>query len=407
MSGLVTVAGAVDRAPGRPVGPAWLALLAGPLSFGITGPALVLDDIAGSLGTSGASAAALVTVFGWGVAVGSPLAGRMLARLGGRATLAISSALVVAGALLVLASAALPHLALVLAGCALQALGAVGLTVTALGLAVGPTAMGMVAAALAAFGAVAPLVGTQVAGALGWRAALVLPLLALLAVPAAVRGAQGPVAAGPRDAFGVALLVITVSALALITALPVGWAVVAAVVAIGSGLVLARHARRRPDGVVPGSVPRSGRFLLACAVGLGLAVVNFGIVYAAPPLLAAAAGWGPDQLGTALLGPYLTGGLLALLLVPATAGLRYRVVVLGLPALMVIAVALVAASGSAVALLAAMLLGSVTASAGQGALGLRAGDAVPVADRGPALSLFTLCYLLGAAFGPAIAVAVV
>lgn len=405
MTGLVTAAG---RTQGRPVALGWLALLAGPLSFGITAPALVLDDIAAALGTSAGSTAALVTVFGWGIAVGSPLAGRALARLGGRTTLAMSSALVVGGALLVLASAVLPHLALVLAGCALQALGGVGLTVAALEMATGPTAMGTVAGTLAAVGAVAPLVGTQVAGTLGWRAALVLPLLALLAVPAAARGAQPPVASGPRDAVGVALLVLTVSALAVLTALPTLWAAVAAAVALASGLLLARHARRHPDGVVPASVPRSGRFLLASAVAFGLAVVNFALVYAAPPLLATATGWGADQLGTALLGPYLTGGLLALVLVPATAGLRYRVVVLVLPALVVTAAALIAVGGSSVAVLfAAMLLGSVTASTGQGALGLRAGDAVPTADRGPALSLFTLCYLLGAAFGPAIAVAVV
>jgi hypothetical protein len=147
---------------------------------------------------------------------------------------------------------------------------------------------------------------------------------------------------------------------------------------------------------------------MVSAVAFGLAVVNFAIVYAAPPLLARATGWGTDQLGTALLGPYLAGGLLALVLVPATARLRYRAVVLVLPALVVAAAALAAVGGSSVAVLfAAMLLGSVTASTGQGALGLRAGDAVPPADREPALSLFTLCYLLGAAFGPAIAVAVV
>jgi MFS transporter, DHA2 family, metal-tetracycline-proton antiporter len=400
----VTAAG---RTRARPVAPGWLALLAGPLSFGITAPALVLDDIAAALGTSAASTASLVTAFGWAIAVGSPLAGRALARRGGRTTLAMSSALVVAGALLVLASAALPHLVLVLAGCALQALGAVGLTVTAIGLAAGPTAMGTVSGALASFGAVAPLVGTQVAGALGWRAALVLPLLALLAVPAVARGAQPAVAAGPRDPFGVALLVLAVSALAVLTALPLVWAVVAAAVALASGLLLARHARRHPGGVVPASVPRSGRFLLASAVAFGLAVVNFAIVYAAPPLLAAVTGWGSDQLGTALLGPYLAGGLLALLLVPAAARLRYRAVVLVLPALALTAAALAATAGSTVALFAAMLLGSVTAATGQGVLGLRAGDAVRAADREPALSLFTLCYLLGAAFGPAIAVAAV
>jgi MFS family permease len=403
MSAAATATG-VQRTP---VALPWLALLAGPLSFGITAPALVLEEIAAALGTTAGSAAALVTAFGWGIAVGSPLAGRLLARRGGRTTLAVSSALVVAGAVLVLASAAVPALALVLAGCALQALGAAGLTVVAVGMAAGPAAMGTVSGSLASFGAVAPLVGTQVAAALGWRAALVLPLLSLLAVPAALRAVSTPTAAGRRDPLGATLLVTAVSALALVTALPVGWAVGAVVVAVAAGLLLARHARHRPDGVVPRSVPASGRFLLASAIAFGLAVANFAVVYASPRLLAAVTGWGPDQMGTALLVPYLTGGLLSLLLVPATARLRYRAVVLGFPACALAAVALALVGSSAVPLFAAMLLGSATAATGQGALGLRAGAAVAPEDREPALSLFTLCYLLGAAFGPAIAVAVV
>ncbi|TQM43723.1 MFS transporter [Pseudonocardia cypriaca] len=384
----------------------WLALLAGPLSFGITAPALVLGDIAAALGTTAGTAATLVTAFGWGIAVGSPLAGRVIARLGVRRALAVSSALVVAGALLVLASAALPAVVLVVAGCALQALGSVGLTVTAVGLAAGPVAMGTVSGALASFGAVAPLVGTQVAAALGWRVALVLPLLSLLAVPAALRGAQPPVAGGPRDPLGVTLLVLAVSALALLTALPAAGATVAAAVAAGAGIWLARHARRHPGGIVPASVPRSGRFLLACATAFGLAVVNFAIIYATPPVLAATTGWGADQLGSALLGPYLAGGLLALVLVPVTAGLRYPVLTLMLVATSLAAALLAATGGAPAPLFTAMLLGSVAAATGQGALGLRAGAAVPPPDREPALSLFTLCYLLGAAFGPAIAVAV-
>ena len=368
MSAAATATG-VQRTP---VALPWLALLAGPLSFGITAPALVLEEIAAALGTTAGSAAALVTAFGWGIAVGSPLAGRLLARRGGRTTLTVSSALVVA-----------------------------------VGMAAGPAAMGTVSGSLASFGAVAPLVGTQVAAALGWRAALVLPLLSLLAVPAALRAASTPTAAGRRDPLGATLLVTAVSALALVTALPVGWAVGAVVVAVAAGLLLARHARHRPDGVVPRSVPASGRFLLASAIAFGLAVANFAVVYASPRLLSGVTGWGPDQMGTALLVPYLAGGLLSLLLVPATARLRYRAVVLGFPACALAAVALALVGGSAVPLFAAMILGSVTAATGQGALGLRAGAAVDPEDREPALSLFTLCYLLGAAFGPAIAVAVV
>jgi hypothetical protein len=91
MSELVLESVALRRRVALP----WIALLAGPLSFGITAPALVLDDIAAALGTSAGSTATLVTVFAWGIAVGSPLAGRALARHGRRTTLVMSSALVV------------------------------------------------------------------------------------------------------------------------------------------------------------------------------------------------------------------------------------------------------------------------------------------------------------------------
>ncbi|HEX4247962.1 MAG TPA: hypothetical protein VH008_08840 [Pseudonocardia sp.] len=52
---------------------------------------------------------------------------------------------------------------------------------------------------------------------------------------------------------------------------------------------------------------------------------------------------------------------------------------------------------------AATLLGSLAAAAGQGSLTLRATSAVPAGVRPAAMGLFTLCALLGAAFGPAIA----
>ena len=52
---------------------------------------------------------------------------------------------------------------------------------------------------------------------------------------------------------------------------------------------------------------------------------------------------------------------------------------------------------------AAMLLGSLSAATGQGALTLRAAASVPESLRPTAIGLFNLRYLLGAAFGPAIA----
>lgn len=89
-----------DTAP-LGVRPAWLALLAGPLSFGITGPTLVLHEVARDLDVSVVSATTLVTAFGWGIAVGTPLAGVVQARRGIRTALYSCLLLVVTGAILV------------------------------------------------------------------------------------------------------------------------------------------------------------------------------------------------------------------------------------------------------------------------------------------------------------------
>jgi DHA2 family metal-tetracycline-proton antiporter-like MFS transporter len=386
------------RAVGAPVAPAWLALLAGPLSFGITGPTLVLSDIARDLGVPLAGAASVVAAFGWGIAVGTPLAGGLLARRGLRTSLLVSTALVMTGAVLV---AAVPVLGALVAGTALQALGAAGLTVGALSIAGSPATMGTVTASLAGFGAVAPLVGTQVAAAWGWRTVLVLPVLALLAVPVVLRTAPSRGTGNGRvDAVGALLLVAWVTALVLIPQQPRA----AGVAALGLTVLLGWHVRRTPAGFVPAVLLRTPRFLVAAGLAFALAVVNFGLVYATPTLVAVLTGWTSTQLGLALLGPYLGGSVASWFLVPATARLRFPVLVAVLAVGNVAALAVVVLSGGSVALLfTGMLIGSLTTATGQGALGLRAGQAVPPDVRPSGMGLFTLWFLLGAAFGPVLA----
>ena len=391
---------AVERGATSSLSPAWLALLAGPLSFGITGPALVLTDIARDLDVSIAGATSVVTAFGWGIAVGTPLAGVLLARRGLRLALALSALLVAAGSGVV---GTLPVLAPLLLGTALQALGAAGLTVAALSIAGSAAAMGTVTASLAVFGSVAPLVGTQVAGTLGWPVALVLPALSLLAVPAALRGAAPPPAVVPGtgglDLVGAALLVGWVTALVLLPMRP--FAAVAGVLVLT--VLLAVHLRRRPLGFVPVELVRRPRFLVSAGLAFGLAVVNFGIIYTAPAMVTILTGWTSTQLGLALLGPYLSGGAASWFLVSGSARLRFAVLVAVLAAGGAAAVAVVVFANGMVALLfAGMLLGALAAATGQGALGLRAGEAAP-GVRPTAMGLFNLWYLLGVAFGPAIA----
>jgi len=390
---------AVERGATLSLSPAWLALLAGPLSFGITGPALVLTDIARDLDVSIAGATSVVTAFGWGIAVGTPLAGVLLARRGLRVALALSALLVAAGSGVV---GTVPVLAPLLLGTALQALGAAGLTVAALSIAGSAAAMGTVTASLAVFGSVAPLVGTQVAGTLGWPVALVLPALSLLAVPAALRGAAPPPVVPGTDGLdlvGAALLVGWVTALVLLPIQP--FAAVAGVLVLT--VLFAVHLRRRPMGFVPVELVRRPRFLVSAGLAFGLAVVNFGIIYTAPAMVTVLTGWTSTQLGLALLGPYLGGGAASWFLVSGSARLRFPMLVAVLAAGGSAAVAVVVLADGMIALLfAGMLLGALAAATGQGALGLRAGEAAPGA-RPTAMGLFNLWYLLGVAFGPAIA----
>jgi DHA2 family metal-tetracycline-proton antiporter-like MFS transporter len=107
-------------------------------------------------------------------------------------------------------------------------------------------------------------------------------------------------------------------------------------------------------------------------------------------------------VGAVMLWPYLLGGSLSWAVVALTARLRLRTVAACLAATAV-AAALVAWSVAAVPiLLVAFAAGSVAAAAGQGALARHAAEVVPGPHRSPANGLFTLCYLLGTAFGPAI-----
>lgn len=392
---------AAGRAPAK-VWPGWLPLLAGPVGLGVTGPALVLPNVSTELGVSMTAAAALVTAFGWGISVGTPLMGGFLARRGPRVAVAGCTVLLVVGAALVLTTRWLPALVL---GSAMQALAGAGFVVLAMNLAGTPLAMGLVTASVASFGAVGPWTGAQVSTALGWRATLALPLLSLLAVPVVVRAvtrvkATEPGNIGKGDPLGAALVVGLVTALVFLPhhSLHAGMATVLVAGLLGWWL------RRRPDGFAPAAVLTQRVFIVASLAAFGTALVNFGIVYAVPTWLGTQTGWSTGQIGIAMLVPYLVGGLGSWPLVGAVARLRFPVLLAVLLVGGVVALA-AALSNSTMLLFAAMLIGSLTAATAQGALALRAAAAAPEPVRPAAIGLFNLCYLLGAAFGPAIAAA--
>ncbi|WP_370584931.1 MFS transporter [Micromonospora sp. ANENR4] len=376
----------------------WLALLAGPLSFGIAAPALLLDDLARATGSGEQAATAGVTAFGWGIALGTPLLAALLARRGVQAVLTVASALVAAGTLILVL---IPSVPAMVAGAAVQGLGSAGLTVTAMKLADSARQMGVVAASLAVVGATGPLTGALIADVSSWQAALALPLLAVLAVPAARRGTTSPDAVpAPFDVFGMTILAVLVTAAVLIPHRPL----VAGSATVVLLPLLVFRTKVRPDGFVPAAVARNGRFLAACALAFALGVGNFALLYAAPDLLRQHAGWAGTRSGIVLLAPYLIGGVCSGFLVAASVRVSRRVAAATLLVTGAAALLLAAITTAVPLLLAAMTLGSLAAATGQGVLALHAAGVVSASHRAEALGLFNLAYLLSVAIGPVVAV---
>ncbi|MFE5593486.1 MFS transporter [Streptomyces sp. NPDC056549] len=387
-----------------------LAALAAPAAMGVSGPSLALPEAARALAVTPAAAAWLMTAFGLGMAVGTPLLSATAGRRNGAAGVVRAAAVLVAlGALLTLLAPGLP---LAIAGRALEAAGAAGLNVAAFQLAgrdrTGRTP-GLVAIGSAAGGTVGLFAGAAVAGALGWRAALVLPLLSLLTLRPVLSLASearadeaGADEAGPDEARagGPTRGEPTRGE-------PTGGEPTrgepTGTEPTGGEPPRRDDTPRTPASSLPLDILRDRRFLAAAALMLALSTVNFGLMYAAPRRVATLTGWGPVETGAFASVAALAGALLSWQLVRAAPSLgpaRLRAVL---------------ALGSAVALVlavsapwpVAVLVGSGTSAlvtaGGQGLLTGAATGGLPAARQGLAIGLFNLAFLIGVAAGPALA----
>ncbi|MEV0450836.1 MFS transporter [Streptomyces sp. NPDC050600] len=348
---------------------AWRALLpalfVAPASMGVSGPSLALPDAARELGVSAGSAAWLMTAFGVGMAVGTPLLSATAGRRGPGGTVRASGVLLVLGAALVLAAGSLP---LAVAGRAVEAVGAAGVTVAAFQLAgrdgTGRTS-GIVAIGSALGGTLGLFAGAAVARAAGWQAALVLPLLSLLVL------------------------------------LPV--------------LRLTGRATPRTGVATPGAAPgvvrpldilRAPGFPAAAGLMLALSTVNFALLYAAPHRFSALTGWSPVRTGAVAALAALTGALLSWLLIRLAPRLGTRRTRTLLAAASATALLLAALAPWPVAVLLGSGLSALATAGGQGVLTGAATRGLGEERQGLGIGLFNLAFLAGVAAGPALAAAV-
>ncbi|WP_329621965.1 MFS transporter [Streptomyces sp. NBC_01255] len=352
-----------ERAGG---GGLFLALLAAPAAMGVSGPTLALPEAARGLAVSPGTAAWLLTAYGIGMAVGTPLLSAAGGRRGPAGTVRAGAAVLVLGAALTLVA---PNLQLAVAGRALEAAGAAGLNVAAFQIAGrdrSGRAPGLVAIGSAVGGTTGLFIGAAVAGTLGWRATLLLPLLSLLALVPALRlaGRAAP-KAGPESG----------------------------------------HRPRTPALTLPLplDVLRDHGFRTAAGLMLALSTVNFALLYAAPRRVTALTGWTGVETGAAASIATLVGALLSWQLIRAAPRLGTRRTRLLLAAGSLAAAALAAFAPWAAVVLVGSATSSFVTAGGQGLLTGAATGRLPEARHATAIGLFNLAFLIGVAAGPAAA----
>ncbi|GAA0937639.1 MFS transporter [Nonomuraea longicatena] len=373
-----------------------LALLATPTSLSANSTTTVIPGLARALDVSVADATWAATAFGWGGVLGAPLTAALLRTRGMRTATLVNAALVLLGTLLV---ALAPELPVLLAGRAAQAAGGGGLVTVAITLAGTASRTGVVTAGVGLVGAFGPLAGSTLS-AISWQTPLLLSLPALLAVPAVLR--HVPAHHSDRDAastdlVGILLVMTLISAFVLTPRLGAAALAAAAV----AGLLLTAHARRNAAGFVPRAVVGTRVFVTASATACALSTSYFALLYTVPRMLEHH--WPAERIGLMTLIMLAAGSVASLMFTRRTSRYdpaRARTVLL---ATGTVAVALPLTVPWPVAIVAATAFAVFAATAAMAWYAARVGEAAPPGHRATAVALFTLCYQLGGAFGPALA----
>lgn len=378
-----------------------LVLLAAPTALGANGPVLLFDRLSTSLEEPLRLVAWVAIAFGLAAAVATPVTGALLHRYGPTTVLFGCGALVAAGSLLVVLA---PSLSVLVFGRLAQGAGGAGLFMLAMTLADSARVRGSITAANGALGAAGPLVGELLSTAVSWRVALSLSTVSVVAIPRVRHLAVSRVAADGRagtfDGIGAAALTILVTALVLLPHIPAH----AGVMAVLALIAVAIRIRVRPHGFVPLAVLQNGAFLTSSFLVLTLSTSYFALLYLFPQLASSCCGWDDGRVGFAQLSALLAGSVAAWCWTSWTrVSQRVAIAVPVLVGGLSIALALANTSGT----LGLIPAGAVfAATSGLAALISPATEFAPAQDRSTAAGLVVLAYLLGGAFGPNLATAV-
>ena len=410
---MTTVAPRTDPAPATdaPRVALLLGLLFGLASTGSSAVAVALPALSADLGISLGVSAWVISGYALTLAITTAVYGRIADLAGVRAPLTVGVTLMASGALV---AALAPTVEVLVVGRLLQGAGAAAVPV--LGIAVVSLrydgvaragALGRVAGVAAAVGCLGPLMGGLLEGWLGWRAVVALPVVGLLLGPALWSVTPSTGTGGRLDVKGALLVGAAASGLVLLVQSPSSGVVIAAV---GAVLLLvavplvAVRVRRRPQGFLPRAVVTEPVVVRSALAAAAIPAAWFALLVAVPAVLAAR-GWEPLEIGVALVPSAVTGflapkvsGPLLVRLGPARAlavsgGVASAALLLG---------ALGGLTGSAVLLVAAVVLVTVAFGLGHPALMAAVGGAVPPDVRGVALGIAMLVFLVGGGVGSAV-----
>lgn len=389
-------------APPNPSSRRWsLVLLASPTALAANSPVLLFDRLSSSLEEPLPLVVWVAIAFGLAAAVATPVTSAVLRRYGVTTVLVGCGALVGAGSLLVVLA---PSLAVLACGRLAQGAGGAGLFTLAMTLADSTRVRGSITAANGAIGAAGPLVGELLSTAVSWRLALSVSAVSLVAIPRVRHIAVSQMVADRRtgtfDGIGAAAFAFLVTALVLLPHIPAH----AGVMAVLALIAVAIRIRVRPHGFVPLAVLRNGAFLTSSFLVLTLSTSYFALLYLFPRLASRCCGWEDGRVGFAQLSALLAGSLAAWCWTSwSRASQRVAIAVPVLAGGLTVALALANTSGALLLVPAGAVF---AATSGLAALISPATESAPTQDRSTATGLVMLAYLLGGAFGPNLASAV-
>lgn len=388
-----------------------VGVLFGIASMGSSAPTVVLPPMAASLGVEVSTTVWTVSVYVLVLAVATALYGRLSDLVGVRAPLAAGIGLMAVGAVV---AACAPGYELHLVGRVVQGLGAAA--VPTLGVAAltarydgaaRSRALGLMAGSAAVVGGLGPLTGGLVEAALGWRAVMAVPVVALLVLPWIWHTLHAEGNFQPLDLVGALLVTVAAGGLVLLVQSapvePLLSGVGAAFLLAGAPALL-WWVRLRPHGFLPLAVVRNQTVVSSAVAAASLPAGWFAVLVAAPAVLVAR-GWEPWHVGLLLVPGALTGLVtprLATYLLETRGAARSLVLAsVGCSTSLLLA-ALGVAVGWTPALVLAMVALTPCFTVGQPALLRAVGDAVHERDRGVALGIAMLLFLTGGSVGSAV-----